>query len=188
MGNCVGITPTPPPPLPLQEQSHEDAQPGDEDYDHRITKTTLTTPTTTPYMGTPDQMGTGVGTGTETRSYSPAGDNAVVSVTLDPRLLSLLDFFRQLYARRSDIFKKIMPVHRQAFEDIFKGILDQENQKRKRLAMQRSNSFSGVESVRPRRFKVKPIEAGGATPQDSGGGAGGSSNDGGTNKPAGGSK
>jgi len=192
MGNCVGITSTPPPPLPqLEEQPHENTQPRGEDYGHHITNTTFTTPTDTPYIGTPDQMRTG--TGTETGSSSPAGNNAVVSVTRDPRLLSLLNFFRQLYARRNDVFKKIMPVHREAFEDIFKGIVDQENRKTKRLVMQRSNSFGGVESVRPRRFKVKPVEAGGATPQDStsgtGGGGGGNVGSGGTTtKPAGGSK
>ncbi|KAJ8445047.1 hypothetical protein Cgig2_022567 [Carnegiea gigantea] len=177
MGNCVGITSTPPP-LPLQEQTHESTQ---QDYDHHISNTTLTPPTNTPYIGTPDQVGTGIGTrtGTGTESSSPAGNHGVMSVTLDPRLLSLLDFFRQLYARRSDIFKKIMPVHREAFEDIFKGILDQENRKRKRLVVQRSNSFGGVESVRSRRFKVKPIEAGGATPSHSGGGAGGGGGGGG---------
>lgn len=61
------------------------------------------------------------------------------------------------------------------------------------LTVQRSNSFGDVESLRLGRFKVKPIDSGGATPPvagGAGGGAGGAKGGGGagTNKPAGGSK
>ncbi|CAO2833236.1 unnamed protein product [Amaranthus hypochondriacus] len=86
---------------------------------------------------------------------------------VDPRLVSLLDFFRQLYVRRKDIYYKIMPIHRKDLEIILNKIgntkeSEKENSKQGEIMMrQRSMSFSDVEgSLRMERFKVKPIDSG----------------------------
>lgn len=84
---------------------------------------------------------------------------------VDPRLVSLLDFFRQLYVRRKDIYYKIMPIHRKDLEIIFNKMgntkeLEKESS-REIMMRQRSMSFGDVEgSLRMERFKVKPIDSG----------------------------
>ncbi|KAK9733243.1 hypothetical protein RND81_04G054100 [Saponaria officinalis] len=114
---------------------------------------TITTQSDTPFIVTPDPLGLGVG------SSSPS-DNMPRLEFVDHRLLSLLEFFRQLHFRRRDIFKQIIPVHRQAFEDIFdkmNNTQEEEQQyKSEDNVLQKSRSS---EDLKLDRFKVKPIDS-----------------------------
>ncbi|PHU00244.1 hypothetical protein BC332_30031 [Capsicum chinense] len=103
---------------------------------------------------------------------------------VDPRLIMLLDFFRDLYMKRGEFFKKIFPFHHEDFIPIFDKIgvvfsnnKDQEK-KFKINSFKRSPSDSSLNKSRGididqsklklEKFKVKTPEV------LSGGGGGGS--------------
>ncbi|XP_059669662.1 uncharacterized protein LOC132314910 [Cornus florida] len=95
--------------------------------------------------------------------------------SVDPRLLTLLEIFRELYIERREFFKKIFPGHHDEFKDVFKKVSANFLRKDQMevQTMQRSLSFGapkqGEESgLRLQRFKVR-------TPDLSGAGQGGQS-------------
>ncbi|KNA21457.1 hypothetical protein SOVF_043000 [Spinacia oleracea] len=104
---------------------------------------------------------------------------SMIPYDVDPRLVSLLDFFRQLQTRRKDIFNKVMPAHRQHLDAIFSEMrnvqqLKNKNSKMVGMVRQRSMSFGDEKSLKEERFKVKPIDSGGVqvqSPSDAKGGA-----------------
>ncbi|EEF28719.1 uncharacterized protein LOC8277621 [Ricinus communis] len=109
------------------------------------------------------------------------------SSDVDPRLLMLLEFFRQLYVRKRDMFKKMFPEsHDDEFVDqmlkkIGAMLSTAKSEKREDKTLQRSLS---VGSPRPRsidgdepplrleRFKVRTLVPGGGGGDSSSGGQG----------------
>ncbi|GAV90015.1 hypothetical protein CFOL_v3_33424 [Cephalotus follicularis] len=96
-------------------------------------------------------------------------DNNMNSV--DPRFLMLLEFFRQLYVRRRDLFDKLFPGLQDQFAELLKkfdSILHQEKSDRiNTRALQRSMSLG---SPRPplklERFKVRTVVVDDGSGQD----------------------
>lgn len=116
---------------------------------------------------------------------------------MDPRLISLLDFFRELYDRRNEVFEKLFPGKNRGGE--FEEFLDKIREVMgrsgvgsegavKSRGLRRSMSIGsprdfkgkgGEESMRLERFKVRIVNVG----DDKGGGGGG--NQGTGTKPTG---
>lgn len=110
---------------------------------------------------------------------------------VDPRLIILLDFFRDLYMKRGEFFKKIFPFYHEDFIPIFEKIgvvfsnnKDHQEKKFKINSFKRSpsdnslNKSRGVDidqsQLKLEKFKVKTPEV------ISGGGGGGGEGQGGT--------
>ncbi|XP_069147624.1 uncharacterized protein [Solanum lycopersicum] len=106
---------------------------------------------------------------------------------VDPRLIILLDFFRDVYMKRGEFFKKIFPFHHEDFIPIFEKIgvvfsnhKDQEK-KFKKNSFKRSPSDNSLNKSRgididPSRLKLEKFKV--KTPEvisggDGGGGSGG---------------
>lgn len=94
---------------------------------------------------------------------------------VDPRLIMLLQFFRQLYAERQELFKKIFPEAHHAFFDLFKRIGEglPKMDRLKVKTMQRSLSIGSPrtcqqvevsEELRLNRFKVRTLVLTGPPP------------------------
>lgn len=181
MGNCCASSsnpeliqqreyiPTEDDPEFIDEEEFNQASWAEEanDDEHDDATSTATTRNNTPFEGTPLNETT----------------ITMMLPLVDPRLVSLLDFFRQLSVRRKDIFNEIIPVHRQDFEAIFSKMrtvqrVEKKNSKMGGIVRQRSLSFGDAQSLKSERCKVKPIDSGGKQPPTTGVGAGGS-------KPAG---
>ncbi|CAN4114311.1 unnamed protein product [Withania somnifera] len=107
---------------------------------------------------------------------------------VDPRLIMLLDFFRDLYMKRGEFFKKIFPFHHEDFLPIFEKIgvvfsnnKDIQEKKFKINSFKRNPSDSSLNKSRGidesqlklEKFKVK-------TPEVISGGGGASGGQGGT--------
>ncbi|KAL2895857.1 AM-toxin synthetase AMT1 [Bienertia sinuspersici] len=149
-----------------QEEEEENSQ-----FDDLITETTSPTRSNTPFQFTP------LNEITTTRTTPTT--MVLLLPLVDPRLVSLLDFFRHLSVRRKDVFDKIMPVHRQDFESIFNEMkkvqqLEKQNSKMGGLTRRRSLSAGDEDGLKMERFKVKPIDSGGIKPppKDNKGGRG----------------
>ncbi|XWS75292.1 hypothetical protein CRYUN_Cryun01aG0073800 [Craigia yunnanensis] len=137
------------------------------------------------------------------RSYSDMGDNhhriqeraKRLGNSFDPRLLVLLEFFREFYVRRQELLKKIFPGLKNEFIEFFRKVgrmlAEVKSNQVKVKTMQRSLSLGsspklskkGDESpLRLKRFKIRTVNIedvqGG---QDDQGGQGGQ----GANNPAG---
>ncbi|GAB4855086.1 hypothetical protein Ancab_023669 [Ancistrocladus abbreviatus] len=114
---------------------------------------------------------------------------------MDPRLMSVLEFFRQLYVRKNVLFGRIISIHWEDFVELLNYMersKEMEKEEAKVKSMKRSHSFAAVRGVKLddselklQRFKVKTLGTDDDDPKGKGprGGAGG----GGT-KTAGGSK
>jgi hypothetical protein len=108
--------------------------------------------------------------------------------SVDPRLLSLLEFFRELFVRRRELFKKIFPGLHDEFVEVSKkvgGVVAhvQENRRRAPMTVQRSLSVGsprtpsgkrGEPPLRLERFKVRTVTLAAGVGQGgkSGGGGG----------------
>ncbi|KAJ4843765.1 hypothetical protein Tsubulata_034600 [Turnera subulata] len=111
-------------------------------------------------------------------------DEAKEEKPFDPRLVMLLEFFRQLYIKRNEVFKKIFPGYlHDEFVETFKKLGAKLSLRKSDLTKARSlkRSFS-VGSTRSRgigapapltleRFKVRTVVpgGGGSGPQEGGG-------------------
>lgn len=101
---------------------------------------------------------------------------------VDPRLIILLDFFRDVYMKRGEFFKKIFPFHHEDFIPIFEKIgvvfsnhKDQEK-KFKKNSFKRSPSDNSLNKSRgididPSRLKLEKFKV--KTPEVISGGDGG---------------
>ncbi|GMY23185.1 hypothetical protein FCV25MIE_18426 [Fagus crenata] len=98
---------------------------------------------------------------------------------IDPRLLTLLEFFRQLYVRRQEVFKKSIPDLHNEFSELFKkdgAKLSQVKSGRMKVqTVQRSLSVGSPrelsqDDLKLERFKVKTINLGGEVKQGGNGG------------------
>ncbi|KAM1229859.1 hypothetical protein ACFX15_039487 [Malus domestica] len=132
--------------------------------------------TSTSFSGTKNDMSQ-LESGLLRRNVSDLGDSyyrfqSQVGKSVDPKLLALVEFFRELYFRRLELFKKIFPGIQDKFLEVPKKlhvILAQVKPDETKLArtMQRSLSvgsprdFKGGESkLRLERFKVRTIDTG----------------------------
>jgi hypothetical protein len=89
--------------------------------------------------------------------------------SVDPRLLPLLEFFRELFVRRRELFKKIFPGIYDEFVELSKkvnGVVAQVQEDRRFPTMQRSLSVGsprtpsvkrGEPPLRIERFKVRTV-------------------------------
>lgn len=104
---------------------------------------------------------------------------------IDPRLLMLLKYFRELYAREAELFKKVFPGIRKEFAEAFRKIgamLSQVKMQQSRVkTMQRSLSLGshrtrgiggGEPPGRLQRFKVRTVVVDGGIGQGQGAAAG----------------
>ena len=94
--------------------------------------------------------------------------------SVDPRIMRLLEFFRELYIRRRETFRKMVPegLHEE-FVELFKRIghlLIRAKSKHEATTMQRSLS-AGSDQLKLDRFRVRAFNVPGAG--GSGGAAGG---------------
>lgn len=136
-----------------------------------------------PFLGTKNDMSL-LESGLLRRNYSDVGDNyyrfeSKVGKSIDPKLLALVEFFRELYFRRHELFNKIFPEHHQDnfLDEMPKKVglvlsRVKSNQTRVRT-MQRSLSigspreFKRDESeMRLERFKVRTIDLDDGVEQD----------------------
>nr|GMD52749.1 Nuclear valosin-containing protein [Ipomoea batatas] len=76
---------------------------------------------------------------------------------VDPRLLTLLESFRDVFDKREDFFKKIFPGIYEEFKDVFGKFSMIKGQKRemKTRALERSSSLGSARGLRLERFRVK---------------------------------
>lgn len=146
------------------------------------------TSTSTSFLGTKNDMSL-LESGLLRRNFSDVGENyyrfqSKVGKSVDPRLLALVEFFRELYFRRLELFKKIFPGgHDDKFLEVPKklGLIlakVKPDQTRAVRTMQRNLSigsprdFKGRESeMRLERFKIRTIDV------DDGGVQGGQGNE-----------
>ncbi|KAH7536997.1 uncharacterized protein LOC107413184 [Ziziphus jujuba] len=101
------------------------------------------------------------------------GDNdyeSKIRKLVDPRLLALVEFFRELYFRKRDLFKRIFPGFQDEFRELLKKLSRLKSDRTK--AMQRSLSLGSprkpkaVQStLRLERFKVRTITLDGGDDQ-----------------------
>ncbi|KAJ4720636.1 Protease Do-like 4, mitochondrial [Melia azedarach] len=112
------------------------------------------------------------------RSYNDMGDNyyshqshayrpQAAGKSIDPRLLMLLQYFRELYVRKSELFKKIFPgIFHDEFAEFFRkigGVLSQAKTQNSRevKTMKRSLSLGSRGTheppLRPDRFKIRTV-------------------------------
>lgn len=104
---------------------------------------------------------------------------------IDPRLLMLLKYFRELYAREAELFKKVFPGIHEEFAEAFRKIgamLSQVKMQQSRVkTMQRSLSLGshrtrgiggGEPPGRLQRFKVRTVVVDGGIGQGQGAAAG----------------
>lgn len=104
---------------------------------------------------------------------------------IDPRLLMLLKYFREFYAREAELFKKVFPGIRKEFAEAFRKIgamLSQVKMQQSRVkTMQRSLSLGshrtrgiggGEPPGRLQRFKVRTVVVDGGIGQGQGAAAG----------------
>nr|GLL40114.1 hypothetical protein A4A49_06928 [Ipomoea trifida] len=92
---------------------------------------------------------------------------------VDPRLLTLLESFRDVFDKREDFFKKIFPGIYEEFKDVFGKFAMIKGQKRemKTRALERSSSLGSARGLRLERFRVRTPNVTVVTrPQDEGGG------------------
>nr|GLL40112.1 hypothetical protein A4A49_06928 [Ipomoea trifida] len=92
---------------------------------------------------------------------------------VDPRLLTLLESFRDVFDKREDFFKKIFPGIYEEFKLVFEKFAKIKGQKRemKTRALERSSSLGSARGLRLERFRVKTPNVTVVTgPQDGGGG------------------
>ncbi|XP_070003319.1 uncharacterized protein LOC142165762 [Nicotiana tabacum] len=116
---------------------------------------------------------------------------------VDPRLIMLLDFFRDLYLKRGEFFKKIFPLDHEDFIPVFEKIgavfsMKDQEKKSQIIGLERSPSESSLHRSRGidesqlklERFKVKTpeVQSGGG---GGGGGGGGASGGQGSTKASG---
>ncbi|GMG99463.1 hypothetical protein Nepgr_001303 [Nepenthes gracilis] len=152
------------------------------------------TATNTPFLGTPDTME--MESELEKRFFlsklmsggrsSPSEEGK----PLDPRLISLLDFFRQLFVRRKDLFQSLISVHLEEFVELLKNMeKDRKVDSASVQFLQRSHSVGatrgfqfGESDLKLQRFKVKTLDI----DDLNGGGAGGGGKGGGTKPVTGG--
>lgn len=146
------------------------------------------TSTSTSFLGTKNDMSL-LESGLLRRNFSDVGENyyrfqSKVGKSVDPRLLALVEFFRELYFRRLELFKKIFPGGQDdKFLEVPKklGLIlakVKPDQTRAVRTMQRNLSigsprdFKGRESeMRLERFKIRTIDV------DDGGVQGGQGNE-----------
>jgi hypothetical protein len=98
---------------------------------------------------------------------------------VDPRLLTVLEFFRQLYVRRQEVFATSFPDLRREFDELFKkhgAKLSQAKSGRvkvktiqRSLSVGSSREISG-DDLKLERFKVKTVVVGGDVKQGGKGG------------------
>lgn len=98
---------------------------------------------------------------------------------VDPRLLTVLEFFRQLYVRRQEVFETSFPDLHREFDELFKkhgAKLSQVKSGRvkvktiqKSLSVGSSREISG-DDLKLERFKVKTVVVGGDVKQGGKGG------------------
>nr|GMD54476.1 Nuclear valosin-containing protein [Ipomoea batatas] len=91
---------------------------------------------------------------------------------VDPRLLTLLESFRDVFDKREDFFKKIFPGIYEEFKDVFGKFAMIKGQKRemKARALERSSSLGSARGLRLERFRVKTPNVTVVTPPQDGGG------------------
>lgn len=135
------------------------------------------------FLGTKNDMSL-LESGLLRRNYSDVGDNyyrfqSKVGKSVDPKLLALVEFFRELYFRRLELFKKIFPEHHHHnfLDEMPKKVglvlsRVKSNQTRVRT-MQRSMSISSPpefkrdeSEMRLERFKVRTIDLDDGVEQD----------------------
>lgn len=105
------------------------------------------------------------------RNYSDVGEKnyyrfqSKVGKLVDPRLLALVEFFRELYFRRLELFKKIFPGRPDKFLEEIPKKLNFVSQTTKTRTMQRSLSVGSPREFKPNesemrleRFKVRTID------------------------------
>lgn len=88
---------------------------------------------------------------------------------VDPRLLTLLESFKDVFDKRQEFFKKIFPGTYQEFKHVFGKFARIKGQKRemKVRALERCSSLGSTRELRLERFKVKtPIVTVVTPPQD----------------------
>ncbi|XP_040991501.1 uncharacterized protein LOC121238614 [Juglans microcarpa x Juglans regia] len=156
-----------------------------------------------PFPGTLDDMSL-LESGLYGNKYGDMVDDyyrfeAEAGKSVDPRLLSLLEFFRELYVRRQELFKKIFPGLHDEFVELSKKIrgvvvaqVEGRGTRRPVATLQRSLSVgsprtpsnkAGELPLRLERFKVRELTLEGDVPvqgapqggNGSGGGQGGAS-------------
>lgn len=138
-----------------------------------------------PFLGTVDDMQL-LESGLFRKQYGDyyvGGDGKSV----DPRLLSLLEFFRELFVRRRELFRNIFPGLHDEFVEVSKkvgGVVAQvqENRRRAPTTVQRSLSVGsprtpsgkrGEPPLRLERFKVRTVILAAGVGQGGKGGGGG---------------
>ncbi|XP_030455751.1 uncharacterized protein LOC115676867 [Syzygium oleosum] len=138
------------------------------------------------------------GGGYDNFKYRPKAGKSV-----DPQLLVVLEFFRELYVRRRDLFKKLFPKLHDEFAEFSERLEDflfREEKERPGDRLRRSLSVGSPRTtsrdigggdlpLKLERFKVRTVDLDDDDPPPAGGGGqgGGQGGKGGT-KPSGGSK
>ncbi|XVE75546.1 hypothetical protein DITRI_Ditri12bG0102400 [Diplodiscus trichospermus] len=154
-----------------------------------------------PFFGRDDDDLSLLESGLYRRSYGDMGDNhhriqeraKRLGKSIDPRLLVLLEFFREFYVRRQELLKKIFPGLQNESIDFFRKVgrvlAEVKSNQMKVKTMQRSLSLGSPRTPRGKgdesplkleRFKIRMVNVG----DDQEDGKGGQ----GATKPAGGSK
>ncbi|KAL0007908.1 hypothetical protein SO802_009410 [Lithocarpus litseifolius] len=93
---------------------------------------------------------------------------------VDPRLLTILEFYRQLYVRKQEVFKKSFPELHDEFDELFKKhgakLLQVKSGRVKVQTVERSSSVGSSREIsqndlKLERFKIKTIDFGGDVKQ-----------------------
>ncbi|KAK3228447.1 hypothetical protein Dsin_000328 [Dipteronia sinensis] len=96
--------------------------------------------------------------------YSPKAGKS----SIDPRMINLLEYFRELCDRKRVLFRKIFPRSSDELVEFFKNIGETVSSVRSNQRMKRSTSLGstttgtreikgGVSLLRPERFKIKTV-------------------------------
>ncbi|CAA3032676.1 Hypothetical predicted protein [Olea europaea subsp. europaea] len=75
--------------------------------------------------------------------------------SVDPRLLTLLESFREIYDKRRDFFKKIFPKSQEDFVDVFKKTSTASRKNKEVRSFRTIGRSLSLGSRRPQRFKVR---------------------------------
>ncbi|GAB4836306.1 hypothetical protein Ancab_001221 [Ancistrocladus abbreviatus] len=201
-------------PQEVEEQVYDRPEEEEEEhnYEHQKTDNDIETIPSSPATNTPVFLETPEAVEIESRdleleksifrrklmgeaSSSPSKDSK--GELIDPRLMSILEFFRQLYVRKKVLFRRIISIHREDFVELLNDMEKskvKDMEKARAKSVKRHHSFSAVRGVklddnqlRLQRFKVKTLDT--DDQQDPKGGVpGGGKGGGGGTKRGGGSK
>lgn len=166
-------------PKPLEPEIYQFGYPRND-----TTNVMASTSKNSPFLGTYDDMSL-LESGLYHKKYGDIGDHyyriqSKAGESIDPRLLTLVEFFRGLYARKREVLKNIFPELHNEFVDMFKkfgGMLSLgKSDQIKVRTLQRSLSVgsprtlkNGDESpLRLERFKVRTVVPGGGAPSGQG--------------------